>query len=50
MVTFVIQQAQVFDVFKAKLKPTPTASRSRSPSPSRLSTQESQFLYFILMN
>ncbi len=39
MVTFVVQQSNVFDVFKAKLKPD---SRTRSPSPSRLSTQESE--------
>jgi hypothetical protein len=46
MITFVVQQANVFDVFKSKLKPTSTtatASRTRSPSPSRLSTQESQY-------
>lgn len=46
IITFVVQQAQVFDVFKAKLKST-TTSRTRSPSPSRLSTQESQLLSYI---
>jgi len=43
-ITFVVQQANVYDVFKGKLKPTSTgktASRARSPSPS--SNQESQY-------
>jgi hypothetical protein len=43
-ITFVVQQANVYDVFKSKLKPTSTgttASRARSPSPS--SNQESQY-------
>jgi len=46
MITFVVQQSNVFDVFKSKLKPTSTTatvSPTRSPSPSRLSTQESQY-------
>jgi hypothetical protein len=46
-ITFVVQQANVYDVFKDKLKPrstSTTTSRARSPSPS--STQESQYYYF----
>lgn len=47
-ITFVVQQSDVFDVFKAKLK---SASSTRSPSPSRLPTQErsyySSFNHFI---
>jgi hypothetical protein len=49
-VTFVAQQAHIFDSFKAKLKSSSTASRTRSPSPLRSHNPESSYLSRLLIN